>query len=76
MPRNFTDEDLDFLAERIINKKGGFHIDPESHYVTHERIDRFLDMWDAARKSVWKGFVSLFVFAVFAMIALTFGWHK
>ena len=69
-----TDEEIKKLAAEIVEKKGGFYVDPEEHYMQHQRLDRMLDLYDSASNIIWKAFIGAVVLGmiVFAAIGLGF----
>lgn len=71
-----TDDEIEKLADKIIEKKGGFYVEPEDHYKKHQRLDKLLDLYDSVSNVVLKFFIGAFIVGVFAAIALSLGWTK
>lgn len=71
-----TDSDIDKLAERILEKRGGFYVEPEEHYQQHERLEKILEMYDTAGNIFIKALISAVFIGIFALAAMGLGWHK
>jgi len=71
-----TNEEIKKLADEIVQQKGGFYVDPEEHYIQHQRLDRMLDLYDSASNIVWKTFIGLVVLGMLALAALGAGFFK
>ncbi len=77
MPERITDKDIERIAEAIARKDDhGFYVDPRDHYNSHERLDKFLDAYDAASNVVLKAILALFIVGVVAALAIGAGFHK
>lgn len=71
-----TDEEIKKLAAEIVSQKGGFHVDPEDHYLQHQRLDRLLDIFDTTSNVLWKGFVGAVVLGMIVFAAIGLGISK
>ena len=71
-----TDEEIEKLADKIIEKKGGFYLDPENHYKQHERLERFLDAWDSASGIFMKLTLGAVFLGIFGLAAWGLGYTK
>lgn len=49
-----------------------FFIDPKEHYDQHQRIDRFLDIWESTGNVIFKTIIALIVAGGLALAALGF----
>lgn len=71
-----TDDEIKKLAGEIVNLKGGFYVDPEEHYIQHQRLDRLLDIYDSASNILWKSFVGAAVLGMLVFAAIGLGFYK
>ena len=67
-----TDEEIAKLAEEIVKQKGGFYVEPETHYQQHQRLDQLLGIYDAAANIFVKAFLTLVIAGVLFLAALGF----
>ena len=68
-----TDAEIKKLAEEIVKQKGGFYVEPETHYQQHQRLDRMLDLYDSASNIFVKAFLGFVVIGALALMALRHG---
>jgi len=86
---NITKQEiLDAIKEAVKQEcNGAFQLDPEKHYKSHERLDKFLDMLDdtgcIARRIIITAVVGFIVMAVafgtvfkFGQALKIMGWWK
>ncbi len=71
-----TDEEIEKLADKIIEKKGGFYVEPENHYLQHQRLDRLLDLYDSTSVILWRVFLGAVVLGLIAVAAIGLGITK
>lgn len=71
-----TDAEIKKLAKEIVAQKGGFYVEPETHYQQHERLDRLLDIYDSTTSIFMKVFIGAMCVGAFALVFIGFGWHK
>ncbi len=71
-----TDEEIKKLAIEIVKLKGGFYVEPETHYQQHQRLDRILDVYDSASNIVLKTLVGAAILGIFILAAIGFGLHE
>jgi len=73
-----TDDEIKKLAKEIVKQKGGFYVEPESHYQQHARLDKLLSMYDSVnnmfvRSILWMVILGALGLAVFSV---KMGWSK
>lgn len=73
-----SDDELDVLATKIVQKQSNLfmHMDVEKHYKSHEKLDRILDMYDAAQNVAWKTFLALLITGGVFVVAVGSGITK
>lgn len=71
-----TDQDVDRIADAVIEKQKAFSMDSKEHYDSHQRIDKLLNMYDAAQNVAWKTFISLLVVGGILVAAVAAGVGK
>ncbi len=71
-----TDDEIEKLAGEIVKQKGGFYVEPETHYQQHERLDTLLEMYDSTTSIFLKIFIAAMCMGALALVFLGFGWHK
>lgn len=71
-----TNEEIKKLADEIVKQRGGFDVEPEEHYLQHQRLDRMLDLYDSASNIIWKTFIGLVVLGMLAVAGMGAGIFK
>ena len=71
-----SDHDVERVAEAVLEKQKAYVIEDKEHYDAHQRIDRLLDMYDAAQNVAWKTFISLLVVGGILVAAIAAGVGK
>lgn len=71
-----TDQEVDRIADAVVAKQKAFSLDSKEHYDSHQRIDRLLNMYDAAQNIAWKTFISLLVVGGILVAAVAAGVGK
>ena len=71
-----TDDEIEKLASQIVKQKGGFYVEPEEHYLQHQRFDKILEIYDTTSNIVLKIIIGALVLGIFAITAIGLGWHK
>ena len=74
--KKLADEEIKKLADEIVKQKGGFYVDPEKHYIQHQRLDRILDLYDSASNIILKVVLGATILGVLALSALGVGLFK
>jgi hypothetical protein len=69
-------EEIQQIIDALKQSQSDFHINEKSHYDQHQRLDRFLDLYDNTTSTVMRILLGLFVIGIVAAIALGSGWHK
>jgi len=71
-----TEEEIKKLAAEIVRNNGGFYVEPEEHYQQHQRLDKFLDLYDSASNIFIKAFLGAAVLGIIALAAIGSGITK
>lgn len=71
-----SDEDIMRIAQAVTAQvKTSFHIEEESHYNSHKRIDKLLDAYDGATNLFWKSFLGLLIVGALVLAGMSAkGW--
>lgn len=57
-----SDDDIDRIANAVAKKtKDAFHIEEETHYNSHKRLDKLLEAYDGATSAFTKAFIGLVI---------------
>lgn len=71
-----TDDEIEKLAKEIVSQKGGFYVEPEEHYLQHQRLDTLLKIYDDTNSTALRIVIGAVVLGIFAVAAIGLGWHK
>lgn len=67
-----TKEDVMQIADAVAERaKTAFHIDEESHYNSHKKIDDLLEAYASATNIFWKTFLSIVIVGALILAGLT-----
>lgn len=67
-----TEDDVNRIAEAIATKtRDAFHIDEETHYNQHKRLDRLLDSYDGATNLFTRIFFGLVIIGMIVLAGVT-----
>lgn len=69
-------EKLEIELTEIKQLRADFFIAPKDHYDTHKRLDRLLDVYDAAGNAFTKALIGLFIMGILVVAAAGSWWHK
>ncbi len=80
MARFMNDEDVAKLAAQIVKQvkeeKHDFWIDPRDHYDQHQRLDRFLRIYETAQSAAVRAIIGLLILGGLFVAAVGAGWIK
>lgn len=67
-----TKEDIMQIADAVtIRAKNAFHIEEETHYNQHKKLDAMLDAYTSATNIFWKTFLALVIVGGIILAGLT-----
>lgn len=67
-----TSDDIMQIADAVAERaKNAFHIDEESHYNSHKKIDDLLEAYASATNIFWKTFLALVITGTIVLAGLT-----
>jgi len=81
MSEGLSEKDIQRIAEAVAkiehaDDMQGFRVQPEAHYNSHARLDRFLDSYDSATNIVSKFLIGLVLVGLVAAVGIGTGMHK
>ena len=71
-----SQNDVDRIAERVVELQQNYSIESKEHYNAHQRIDRLLQLYDQAQNIAWKTFLGLLIFGGLVFVAIATGVGK
>lgn len=75
-----TPEEVETIVKKTIehleDHKRSFWVDPEKHYKSHDRLDKLLDIYDAAQGVVMKTLVAAMLIGLLVAAAISMGFKK
>lgn len=67
-----TKEDIILIADAVTDRaKTAFHIEEESHYNQHKKLDSMLEAYTSATNIFWKTFLALVIVGGIILAGLT-----
>ena len=71
-----SQNDVDRIAERVVELQQNYSIESKEHYDAHQRIDRLLQIYDQAQNIAWRTFLSLLIIGGIVIVAVGAGVGK
>lgn len=68
-----SDSDIERIAEAVsVKARSAFHVEEETHYNSHKRLDVMLTAYDNATNIFWKTFLACVIVGAIILAGISF----